>query len=477
MKEKFINNKGKIIGLCVILAVVLLVLLFCCSLRIVLEINGARQMAACCEKHYIEPGATAFLKSSLLPGFSVELPVTAERSVEADKITVQYQAKSLWLTAGGARSVRVADEIAPVITLIANPGSFTLPGQPYEEEGYTAVDNCDGDLTNQVQRQVTDTEIIYTVTDAAGNIAEVRRTIVYGDPVAPELTLSGEGNVEMFLGTKFQEPGYTATDNCDGDLTAAVQVSGELDIFKAGTYTLTYTVTDAYGNTTTASRTVTVKTQKQPDVVDPGDKVIYLTFDDGPCSHTDRLLDILEKYNVKATFFVTNQSAYYSYEMKRIVEDGHAIGIHTYTHEYKDIYSSKEAFFEDFNAMRQLIYDETGVWTTLTRFPGGSGGRVSASYCPGIMTELAQILTDMGFQYFDWNVSSEDTGENKTAEAVYEAVIAGIQKRNVSCVLQHDIRPHSVDAVEAIIQWGLANGYTFLPLEPSSPVFHQNIRN
>ena len=191
----------------------------------------------------------------------------------------------------------------------------------------------------------------------------------------------------------------------------------------------------------------------------------------------DRLLDILEKYNVKATFFVTNQSAPYASVMKRIVDDGHSIGIHTYTHEYKDIYSSKEAFFEDFNAIRQLIYDETGVWSTLSRFPGGSGGRISATYCPGIMTELAQILTDMGIQYFDWNVSSEDTGENKTAEAVYEAVIAGIQKRNVSCVLQHDIKSYSVTAVEAIIQWGLANGYTFLPLEASSPVFHQNIRN
>jgi hypothetical protein len=81
----------------------------------------------------------------------------------------------------------------------------------------------------------------------------------------------------------------------------------------------------------------------------------------------------------------------------------------------------------------------------------------------------------MGYQYYDWNVNSYDTDKNKTANAVYNSVIAGIQKNGVACVLLHDIRSYSVDAVERIICWGIENGYTFLPLSPSSPVFHQNI--
>lgn len=463
-----------LIALSVLLLVVVAGLLFSSTLTVEISLEGEKQLTLDFGAEYHEPGAYAVVRSNLIPGFCIEVPV-AVPSVPNDatpgEITLQYEAHFLWNRCFAERKVTLIDSVAPVIALTSNPDGFTLPGQDYVEEGFSATDNCDGDITHLVKRTVTDTEVIYTVTDSSGNTTEVRRSIRYDDPIAPELTISGDAQITITAGTAYTEPGYSARDNCDGDITARVSVEGFVKTNVPGTYTLTYSVTDAYGNTATATRTVIVEAIRQPDNVVPNGKVIYLTFDDGPCSYTVRLLDILAKYNVKATFFVTNQSRSYVYLIKDIVEQGHAIGIHTYTHNYSTIYASKEQFFEDFYAIRQLIYDKSGVWTTLHRFPGGSGGTKP------IKKELIAALTSMGYQYFDWNVDSGDAMGNKTTEAVVNAVINGVKNKDVACVLQHDLKSYSVEAVEQIIQWGLANGYTFLPLEATSPAFQQQKPN
>jgi len=293
------------------------------------------------------------------------------------------------------------------------------------------------------------------------------------------LTLNEGAEIVINVGGSFTDPGYTAVDNGDGDLTAQVQVAGSVDTYKSGTYTITYTVTDSFGNVSTATRTVTVQPVPQPEVVNPGNKVVYLTFDDGPCAYTKTLLDVLAKYNVKATFFVVDKGAGNNKIMQRIVQEGHAIGVHSLTHDYDKIYVNEAAYLQDFNAIRQIIYDQTGVWTTLFRFPGGSSNGISKQHneVPGIMTRLTKLMTEMGYQYFDWNVSSGDAGGAKTADEVYNNVISGIKNRNVSVVLQHDIKKYSVEAVEKIIIWGIENGYTFLPLDASSPVCHHSVNN
>ncbi len=448
------------------------------TLSLELQLNGEAQLQLQYGEHYTDQGAVAILKSSVLGEFKMDIPVKAIEPVNIEKpgdYTIRYAAGIWWLKTGAKRTLTVVDSVPPVITLLSNPGSLTLPGHEYQEEGFVATDNCDGDITSQVQRTATETEVIYTVTDSSGNSTEIRRPIVYGDVDAPVLTLNGEENMTITVGTVFTEPGYTAIDNADGDLTAAVQVFGSVDPYNAGSYTITYTISDATGNVSTVTRTVTVETIRQPDVVNPGDKVVYLTFDDGPCSYTKTLLDVLAKYNVKATFFVCDKGSS-NQIMKRIVEEGHAIGVHTKTHNYDLIYSSEEAYLTDFNAMRQIIFEQTGVQTTLFRFPGGSSNGVS-KFNPGIMTRLTKLMTDMGYQYFDWNVASSDTGSAKTAESVFNNVINGIKNKNISVVLQHDIRKYSVEAVEKIIIWGLQNGYTFLPLDATSPVCHHRVNN
>ncbi len=402
---------------------------------------------------------------------TVELPEMTKLGEYTLRYTVTYGKKTLELE----RTVQVVDTTAPVLTLNHLPGHVTEPGQNYIDEGCAAFDNYDGDISDKVVAVQNGAVVTYTVTDSSGNTATIDRTIVYGDAVAPQISLLGGDTVTITAGETFQEPGFTAQDNVDGDLTAKVTVVGTYDNFLPGSYTLTYTVADSHGNIATVSRTLVVKGLTQPDVVDPGKKVIYLTFDDGPSDHTPKLLQILEKYNVKVTFFVVGNSRL-EY-LDDIAAGGHSIGIHTDSHVYSEIYASEDAFFKDFYAIRDKIKKYSGISTTLTRFPGGSSNVESRKFCPGIMTKLTQAVPAQGFQYFDWNVDSNDAGGAKTAEEVYANVIAGIRDSRPNIVLQHDIHAYSVDAVEKIIQWGLANGYCFLPLEPTSPNAHHPVNN
>ena len=128
-----------------------------------------------------------------------------------------------------------------------------------------------------------------------------------------------------------------------------------------------------------------------------------------------------------------------------------------------------------------MIEDRTGIRTTLMRFPGGSSNTASKKHSKGIMTRLTQKVVELGFQYFDWNVDSNDAGGARTADEVFENVINGVQwamdRYGFAIVLQHDTQEFSIDAVARIIQWGKENGYTFLPLESNSPTIHHELNN
>ena len=452
-----------------ILALVFVVLLATVQLKLVL--NDGSDITLEYGQSYSDPGASA---SFLF--FNVD--VESQGQVSGDQLgsySITYTAKLLGKTATVQRTVTVVDTTAPTIVLVHKDNAFTLPGHDYQEEGFVAEDNHDGDITHKVQRMISDGYVHYRVTDSSGNVAEVKREIVYNDITAPELTLQGNATIYMTAGKNFTEPGYTAVDDAEGDITDKVEVTTDLDKYTPGTYTVTYTVTDSYGNSTQAERKIVVSAVTQQPTVDPVGGVIYLTFDDGPSQHTPRLLEVLAKYNVKATFFVVGNAATAYYD--DIVNGGHAIAIHTNSHDYGKIYASEDAFFEDLYAVQDKIYQLTGVMTTLMRFPGGSSNAISKNYNVGIMTRLTKAVEAAGFQYFDWNVDSKDAGGAKTADEVYRNVINGVKSKSVSVVLQHDIHGYSVDAVERIIQWGLANGYTFAALTPSSPTAHHPVNN
>lgn len=446
-----------------------------------MELQGEATVTLEYGEAYTEQGATARFFGTYLFREGLDVPVEIMGAVDTSRLgryQIRYRANHEQWQTERVRTVEIVDTQPPAIWLAESPGSYVIPGQSYQEVGFMARDNYDGDLTDRVQKTVLSDRILYSVEDSSGNRTEVTREIVYYDPIPPEITLNGDSNITLAYGKEYVEPGYAAYDNCEGDITDRVQVSGSVDSKVAGTYKITYTVKDRYGNTDTQERIVKIKARilpkpQQSEVV-PSGKVIYLTFDDGPSAHTERLLGILKKYNVKATFFVINNG--YTHLLDDIVSDGHSIAAHSYTHNYKKIYASEEAYFEDLDRILGVISSKTGVDTKLIRFPGGSSNTISR-FNPGIMSRLANEVVDKGYRYFDWNVDSCDAGGASTSKQVYENVVKGVRGRSVSVVLQHDIKGFSVDAVEDIIIWGLENGYTFLPLGSTSPTAAHGLNN
>ncbi len=184
-----------------------------------------------------------------------------------------------------------------------------------------------------------------------------------------------------------------------------------------------------------------------------------MTFDDGPSIYTERLLNILRSYKVKASFFVTNQNPKYQNLISRMDKDGHTVAVHTYSHRW-DIYSSVDSFMADFNAMNKIIEKQTGNPSRIFRFPGGTNNTVSKSYSDGIMTKLSKYMVDSGYTYFDWNVGSNDTSLTNSSDIIAN-LINQVKNKKTSVILAHDIKKATVDAMPGFIEYCLKKGYTF----------------
>lgn len=195
------------------------------------------------------------------------------------------------------------------------------------------------------------------------------------------------------------------------------------------------------------------------------DREVYLTFDDGPSDSTALILDVLKQFKVKATFFVTGKTDEHSKEMyQRIVDEGHTLGLHSYSHKYSEIYASKEAFMLDLQKISDLIFEVTGQRSMIYRFPGGSSNRVSNVS----VEELIQSLTDNGYTYYDWNVMSGDaSNENFNADLLTQNVMSGITKNKTSIVLYHDAntRKATIESMSTVIENLINMGAQILPID------------
>lgn len=207
-------------------------------------------------------------------------------------------------------------------------------------------------------------------------------------------------------------------------------------------------------------------------------KTAYLTFDDGPSYLTPQILDILKKYNAKATFFVVNATEGNKDILNRMIAEGHTIGLHSATHQYSYIYSSDDAYFEDLYRVRDNVKNLTGYMPIIIRFPGGSSNTVSKYYNEGIMSRLVNEVTARGFYYHDWNVDSEDAA-GASSEKMIENIIRYSTNKTWVNVLMHDAgsKRQTVEALERIIQWYQANGFHLEALNPSSPCPHHRVNN
>lgn len=310
------------------------------------------------------------------------------------------------------------------------------------------------------------------VSDAYDNTTEEKVHLKrMKDTTAPTFKKMRPYTFKQGLEPNYQK-GLKVKDDLDPNPEVEVDAS-KINIDKPGKYKVTYTVTDRSGNQSKQKRSVIVK--KNPEY---NQKVVYLTFDDGPSQNTKEVLKILKKYNVKATFFVTGTHPEYNKFIQQAHKDGHTIGLHTYTHDYASIYASPEAYFEDLNKIQDMVYEITGEQSKIIRFPGGSSNTISASTYPGLMSRVTESVLAQGYQFFDWDIDSTDaSGHNVPAEQIVQNS-TGHDFQYIN-ILMHDTdaKDTTIEALPQIIQHYQERGYIFLGLTTDSYAPHHGVNN
>lgn len=206
-------------------------------------------------------------------------------------------------------------------------------------------------------------------------------------------------------------------------------------------------------------------------------KRVYLTFDDGPSIYTGQILDILKANNVKATFFVIGRDEEYYEYYKRIVDEGHTIGMHSYTHVYQDFYASQESFAKELVKLNDLIYNVTGTTSTIFRFPGGS----SNSVAPLPIEEYISYLNENEIDYYDWNsLSGDAVTSGLSPEQLVNNIMNDVSKNDDSIVLMHDLQTThaTVESLQLLIDTLKSGGYEILPIDEDTPLIqHVSVKH
>lgn len=460
--------------LLVLLLVVIIGIITVYLLTPKITLNGSSKIEISYHDEYVEKGAKAKYFNKDLTN-KIKTTSTIKKG-KVGTYEVVYKVKNVFLTATKKRIVKLVDKEKPVITLDGGEDVNICPTAEFKELGYKASDDYDGDITKNVTIKKESDKWIYTVKDSSKNKTEVIRKINKVDKEKPVITLKGTETMYLGIDEEFTEPGYTASDNCSGNLTDKVKVTGTVKAKVEGTYTLKYEVEDDGGNKASVERKVIISKRTDPNsgVIKTGS--IYLTFDDGPSSvTTPTILDILKEESIKATFFVTNNGP--DGLIKRMYDEGHTVALHTASHTYSIVYKSDESYFNDLKIVSDRVKRITGQTSKIVRFPGGSSNTISRRYSNKIMTRLSEALLNQGYRYYDWNVDSNDAYTSKSKEAVYKCVTSNLSKSRANIVLMHDIKTWTRDALRDIIRYGKENGYTFERIDMDTHMVRQHINN
>lgn len=455
-----------------LILIILLSLIYLLIPKIQIELNGDKVSNLNIGEEYIELGATAYLKK-VFSTQEIEVKIIGDVPQKIGEYIVTYEANYKKYTQKKKRLVKVIDNQKPLITL--NKEVVGCKKNKLIDIDANVFDNYDGDLKNELQYKINDNRIELYVKDSSGNASTYETKIKYIDSEKPKITLNGSSEIYLTLNSEYIEYGARAFDSCDGDITNQIKINGEVNTATEGAYVITYSVTDSDNKTTEITRKIIVTSQNVPDKIHNG--TIYLTFDDGPGKYTESFLDVLDKYNVKATFFVTSQFPKYQSLIKEEHKRGHAVGIHTYSHKWS-IYSSESTYLDDFNKMSNIVYEETGIYPKIFRFPGGSSNTVSKKYHKEIMTNLAKLMEQKGYIYFDWTFDSGDTSKNKNSkEDIIRTVKSYLKGDGQYIILMHDIKKNTLEALPEIIEYAQKKGYQFATITETTPVAHFKIAN
>lgn len=445
--------------------------------KVMIELNGQENINILVGSTYEDEGFTLKLADEIIPqeaityqkADNINPEVVGDYKVE---YSLEYEGKIYELE----RTVSVIDDIPPVIT-VNNEVIELYKCKKTEKNNlnYIATDNYDGVITENVKEEVLENTIRLSVSDSSNNFTSVEIPYVLADDVKL-LKLEGTDIVYTKKGNEYQDFGVKVYNSCDKEIELAVEVTNNVNTEEIGEYSVVYELKIEDKIITTERKVVVyeeVARLTNPEIA--AEKIVYLTFDDGPGRYTQDILDILDKYNAKATFFITNQFKDYLPLIKDEYARGHTVAIHTSTHKWS-IYRSLENYLRDFYEVDKTIYEYTGVHSKLFRFPGGASNAISESFSDGVVSAISSHLSKRGYISYDWNVDSSDAaGANK--ETVVKNVIEGINEKKVSVVLLHDIKKATRDGLEEILQYGQENGYQFLALDETSPTIHHGIRN
>lgn len=382
-------------------------------------LNGEKELKLSYKAEYKEPGYS--VEDNSMEELKDKVKTEKQEISETEYNIIYTVEDSSGNKATEIRKVSILDDIAPEIKLNGESNISITIGTKYEEKGAKALDEKDGDLTNNIQ-------------------------------ITGSVDTSKAGTYTIT---------YKVKDSKGNEATATRKVTV---------------------NNKQTAQTITKPTQTvQPQNGTNGAKgVIYLTFDDGPSTTiTPNILNILKQKNIKATFFILNYSSGTLENLvKREYNDGHTVAIHGYSHDYNAIYKSVDAYMNNITKLQEKIKKTTGYNTTITRFPGGSSNTVSR-FNPGIMTKLTKEVIARGYKYFDWNVSSGDAGGARTSQDVYNNVTKNLRKDRSNVVLMHDFSGNTktLNALLDIIDFGINNGYTFKAITQSTPMVTHGVNN
>ncbi len=395
---------------------------------------------------------------------------------------IQYNLKIFIYNIKKSIRVNVVDSIKPEIILNGDYESHACSIQSYKEDGFQATDNYDGDLTDKVSIQKDNDIIKYSVKDSSNNEVVITRKIIASDIESPKLKLNGKEIIRVPLNKKYEDEGVSVTDNCD-TVIDNIEIDNKVDYSKIGVYEIVYTATDSSNNTSSIKRYIYIYDPQTEAKINVGKKgVIYLTFDDGPSIYTSKILDVLSKYNIKATFFVTNNGK--DNVIKREFDEGHTVALHTATHSYKKVYKSVKDYFKDLESVQNRVYNITGEKPMIIRFPGGSSNTISKNYSKGIMTILTSEVLVRGYHYFDWTSAIEDAGscsskksEEEKEKCIYNYFVKGLSKKRSNVVLMHDIKSYTANKLEDMINYAIKEGYTFDKITMETEQIHHKVNN
>lgn len=466
-KKRFKKWKLVLIFVVIVLFIVVLAVIFFPRI----ELNGQGLMEIGYNEKYIEPGYDLYILNK-----KKRNNIKVDNNVLEGKIgsyQVSYIYNLLGIKIKKVRKVNVVDNVSPVITI--KEGNIKIcPNKEIPEIEYNAVDEYDGDLTSLVERIENDNEVIFSVFDSSNNKTVASVKVDKVDDKKPSIKLKGNSSMFITYGNSYKEPGYSAADDCSGDITSKVKVSGSVGR-EIGKYQVKYEVEDDSGNKTTVTRSVVVGV-KVSDNGSVRKGTIYLTFDDGPNQGTtNKILDILKSEGVKATFFVTCNGP--DSLIKRMHDEGHTVALHTASHDYSYIYSSVNNYFTDLYKVRDRVKKITGIDSKIIRFPGGSSNTVSRNYNKGIMTVLTNAVLSEGYRYFDWNVDGKDAGGAKNSSDVYYNVTSSLSHNKANVVLLHDIKSITVGALGDIIKFGKEYGYEFSAIDMNTYMVRHSVNN